>query len=164
MPHAMTRSMLLSLAVLLAALIAAPAADAAARLQPTERAVIRYVNQFRAQNGLAPLHASAGLNRAAEAHSRDMLRSDFFDHASSDGTPFDRRVRHFAHAGTVGETIAAIGQARGGAAQVVRMWIDSPPHCAILLLPRFSRIGVSLLRGTLGASEQTVVTADFASG
>ena len=32
------------------------------------------------------LQASAPLSRAADAHTRDMLARDFFDHASSDGT------------------------------------------------------------------------------
>jgi uncharacterized protein YkwD len=143
---------------------AAPAADASAQLGPTERGVIRLVNGFRAQNGLDPVRASRGLNRAAEAHSRDMLQSNFFDHSSSDGTSFDRRVRRFARAGLVGETLAAFSQADGGAAVIVQMWISSPPHRAILLTRGFRRIGVSRLRGMLGASRQTVVTADFASG
>ena len=161
--HAMTRSTLSCLAVLLAALAAAPAADASARLSGTERAVIRLVNGYRAQNGLGPVHADRALNRAAEQHSRDMLSANFFDHPSSDGTPFDRRVRRYANAGLVGETLAAIGQARGGAGVVVRMWTQSPPHRAILLVPSFRRIGVSRLRGTLGSARETVVTADFAS-
>jgi uncharacterized protein YkwD len=143
---------------------AAPhAAAASVRLDPTERGVIRLVNRFRARNGLGPVHASRALNHAAEAHSRDMLQRDFFDHPSSDGTPFERRVRHFARAAAVGETLAAFSQADGGAALIVQMWIDSPPHRAIMLTGAFRRIGVSRLRGMLGASQQTVVTADFAS-
>ena len=41
-----------------------------------------------------------------------MLARDFFDHASSDGTPFDARVRRYASAGLVGETLASLPGAR----------------------------------------------------
>jgi uncharacterized protein YkwD len=126
--------------------------------------VIRGLNDARAQYGLAPVRSYRALNRAADRHSGDMLRSDFFDHPSSDGTPFDRRVRHFFDAGMVGETLAAIPQRRGGADAVVRLWLDSGVHRAILLEPGFRRIGVARRWGTLGSAENAVVTADFASG
>jgi uncharacterized protein YkwD len=152
----------LTLAVVLAPALAA-AAPAAAGLTGTERAVIRELNDVRARHGLGHLHASRALGRAADRHSRDMLRSDFFDHSSSDGTPFDRRVRRYADARRVGETIAAIGRRRGGAGKVVRMWMQSPPHRAIVLGGKFRRIGIARRWGSLGSSRMAVVTADFAS-
>ena len=36
-----------------------------------------------------------------------MAGRGFFDHTSSDGTPFDTRVRRYTRMGTVGETLAA---------------------------------------------------------
>jgi uncharacterized protein YkwD len=165
--HAMTRRTLPCLAALIATfacLGVAPLAEANPRLSRTERGVIRLINQFRAENGLGAVRASPALNRAAEQHSRDMLASDFFDHPSSDGTPFDRRVRRYANASAIGETLAAMSQPRGGAGLVVQMWKDSPPHRAILLTGSFTRVGLSRLRGMLGSSRETVVTADFASG
>jgi len=160
----MTRIALTFAAALVAALAAAPAATASPRLNDFERQVIRQLNDARAQHGLVPLRASRGLNRAADRHSRDMLRSDFFDHPSSDGTPFDRRVRRFESARMVGETLAALPQRRGGAAAVAQLWMDSAPHRAIVLDPGFRRIGIARRWGTLGAAENAVVTADFASG
>jgi uncharacterized protein YkwD len=152
-------------AVLVAALAAAaPAATAAPTLNHFERAVIRGLNDQRAQQGLGPVRAFHPLNRAADRHSQDMLSSDFFDHPSSDGTPFDRRVRRFFDARVVGETLAALPQRRGGAALVVRMWMDSAVHRAIVLDAGFRRIGVARRWGTLGAHRNAVVTADFASG
>jgi len=158
----MTRSVLSLLAVLAASPATAPA-QASARLDGTERAVVRHINDIRAEHGLAPVHAGHALNRAAEYHSRDMLRHDFFDHPSSDGTPFDRRIRSYADARMVGETLAALGQRHGGGATIVQMWIDSPPHRAVLLTPEFRRIGVARRWGKLGGAGQAVVTADFAS-
>jgi uncharacterized protein YkwD len=160
----MTRTVLTLVAVLVAALAIATEATAAPRLDAFEREVIRGLNDARSQQGLPPVSAYRPLNRAAERHSRDMLRSDFFDHPSSDGTPFERRVRRFYDAGMVGETLAALPQRRGGADAVVRLWLDSAVHRSILLEPGFRRIGVSRLWGTLGSAKNAVVTADFASG
>lgn len=144
------------------ALAAAPAAAGGPGLGRTERAVVRLLNDVRAQHGLPALHPARGLSRAADRHTRDMLRADFFDHASSDGTPFHRRVRRFARAGTVGETIGRLGRRRGGAGTVVRLWMDSPSHRAIVLAPEFRRVGVGRRWGSLGNSGQAVFTADFA--
>jgi uncharacterized protein YkwD len=157
----MTRIALTAAVVIVLALPAGALAGPA--LSGTERAVIRELNDVRAQHGLPHLHASRALGRAADQHSRDMLRSDFFDHSSSDGTTFDRRVRRHADARRVGETIAAISRRRGGAGKVVRMWMNSPPHRAIVLSGGFRRIGIARRWGSLGGSKLAVVTADFAS-
>ena len=125
--------------------------------------MIRIINDLRARSGLGRVRASRSLSRAAESHTRDVLQSDLFSHTSSDGTPFDRRVRRYVNARAVGETIAALGQRRGGASTVVRMWMESPPHRAILLSSQFGRIGIARRWGVLGGAGQTVVTADFAS-
>ena len=159
----MTRFALIAAAVA-AALTVAPAAAAAPRLSADERAVIRVLNDARAQHGLAQLKASRPLSRAADRHSRDMLRRDFFDHPSSDGTPFDTRVRRYARsASLVGETLAAVPQRRGGADAVVDLWLRSAPHRAIVLDPRFRRVGIGRRWGSLGAARHAVVTADFAA-
>ena len=152
--------------VLLAAALAAAGAtapSAGARLSGCERKIVRLVNDVRAQHDLTRVRVSRALGRAADHHSRDMLMRDFFDHSSSDGTPFDRRVRRYAHARTVGETLAAFGRRRGGAHTVVQMWLESPPHRAILLGADFRRIGIAHRWGMLGNAKQAVVTADFAS-
>jgi uncharacterized protein YkwD len=164
----MTRPSISLFAVLAAALIATagpatPRAHAGARLSHSERTMIRLVNDVRSHYGLGRLRVSRALSRAADSHSRDMLSSDFFDHSSSDGTPFDRRVRRYTDARSIGETLAAIGRRRGGAAMVVRMWMESPPHRAVLLSAGFGRIGIARRWGTLGGAWRSVVTADFAS-
>ena len=148
----MTRIALTSAVALVAALAVAPTATAGPRLTGFERQVIRGLNDARAQHGLP------------QRHSRDMLRSDFFDHPSSDGTPFDRRVRRYQNARMVGETLAALPQRRGGADEVVRLWLDSAVHRAIILDGGFRRVGVARRWGSLGSAENAVITADFASG
>jgi len=150
-------------AVAAVAAAAAPPAAAGARLSRVERAVIRQVNYVRSAHGLASLRPSPVLSRAADHHSRDMLRGDFFDHNSGDGTSFASRVRRYCDARMVGETLAAIGRRRRGAALVVRLWMESPPHRAVLLEPHFRRIGIARRWGMLGGAGRAVVTADFAS-
>jgi uncharacterized protein YkwD len=158
----MTRSALIFVLVLAATSAPAARSDAAQRGRG-EQAVIRRINDVRAQYRLAPVHFSRGLSRAADAHTRDMLQRDFFAHESSDGTPFDRRVHRYVDARAVGETLAAVAQRRGVAALVVRLWMESPPHREVLLAPEFRRIGVARRWGELDGIERAVVTADFAS-
>jgi uncharacterized protein YkwD len=146
------------------AFVITPAAVAASsRLSPTERAVIRLINQTRARHGLPALRPSRRLARAADGHSLDMVKHDFFAHQSSDGTPFDRRVREYARARAVGENLAMISGASRIAHQVVTMWLHSPPHRAALLSSSYGRIGVGTRSGQLGGLSATVFTADFAS-
>lgn len=160
----MRGSTLIFAAAVVAVLVTAPAASAGHRLNGFEREVIAHLNGARAQHGLAPLRPLRALNRAADRHSRDMLRSDFFAHPSSDGTPFDRRVRRYApRVDLVGETLAALPQRTGGAATVVHQWLTSAAHRHIVLAPAFRRIGVARRWGMLGAAQNAVVTADFAS-
>lgn len=160
----MTRTpALIFLLLLVAGLAPATAPSDAAHRSYAERAVIRRVNYVRAQHGLAAVRFSRGLSRAADAHTRDMLQRDFFAHESSDGTSFDRRVHRFVDARAVGETLAAVEQRRGVAALVVKLWMESPPHRAVVLAPQFRRIGVARRWGELDGIGRAVVTADFAS-
>ena len=163
----MTRLVVSLVAVLVAAVVAAgpaaPRALADARLGRSERNMVRLINDLRQRHGLARLGVSHALSRAADGHSHDMLRRDFFDHPSSDGTSPFTRIRRYVDARSVGETLAMFSRRRGGAATVVRMWMGSPPHRAVLLGPGFRRIGLARRWGRLGSSMQSVVTADFAS-
>jgi|1186.fasta_scaffold96809_2 uncharacterized protein YkwD len=146
------------------ALATAPTVHAASsRLTSTERTVIRLMNRVRAQHGLRALHRSRRLARAADGHSRDMLRHDFFAHESSDGTSFDRRVHAYARARRVGENLAMLPGVSGAAYEVVQMWLGSAAHREILLSRGFRRVGVGTRSGQLGASTATVYTVDFAS-
>ena len=155
-PVALVLSTLTMLLVLSFA-AAAPAAEAGSpRIDRGERAVIRAINRARSANGLRKLRAGHRLARAADAHTRNMLRSDFFSHGA-----FSQRVRRYVHRRSIGETIAMTS--RCSARGVVRMWLNSPGHRAVLLSGRFRRVGIGRRIGRLGASRGCLVTADFAS-
>jgi uncharacterized protein YkwD len=156
----------LAFGCLLAAVITlpAPASAGPAHMDGRERAMLGAINRERAHYGLGRLKGSGRLARAADHHSWEMLDADYFAHESRDGSSFDRRVRHFAHLRAVGETLAMVGGCgRGSARRIVRMWMNSPGHRAILLSATFRRIGLARRTGNLGGTRACVVTADFGS-
>ena len=94
-----------------------------ADLNARERAVVRSINAQRASHGLRGLRGNAGLARAADYHSWEMLDANYFAHESRDGGPFDARVRRYTRRRALGETLAMLGGGcrRGMATRVVRM-------------------------------------------
>ncbi|CAA9539090.1 MAG: hypothetical protein AVDCRST_MAG79-1685 [uncultured Thermoleophilia bacterium] len=149
----------------LALLVLTPAAQARSRSQtPVERQVVEALNEVRARHGLGALRVAPGLVQAARSHSRDMLLRDYFSHPSLGGPDFGDRVRRHHPAPVVGENLAwGTGRLRAPAA-VVRMWMDSPPHRAIILDREFRVVGVGRSFGTFrGHRRAAVFTADFAS-
>jgi uncharacterized protein YkwD len=160
----------LLIAALLAALaclsLPAPAAQAAgARLDRAERALLREVNRTRRAHGLPRFNRNRRLQRSADYHCWDMLNANFFAHASSNGTSFQRRVKRFTRKRRIGENLAYLPSrnARDAASKIVQMWMSSPGHRAALLSPVFSRIGIARRIGTWGDFRVAVYTADFAS-
>ena len=127
--------------------------------------MIRVLNVVRAQHGLRRLRPSRALNRAADAHSRDMLRERLLrprrratarrSTAACAATP---------NARTVGETLAALGQPpRCRAARSCRCGWTRRRTARCCSVPRFRRIGIARRSGMLGGFGMSVVTADFAS-
>lgn len=151
--------------------VLAPAAAAAPKRADTglanelEREVVQRVNALRAERGLPAVRIVDTLVQAARRHSRAMISHDEFSHESpGNGEAFDRRIRRFHQARLLGETLGWGSGAYGTPAGVVELWLDSPPHRAILLDRAFARIGVGLARGTFqGVAGASVWTADFAS-
>ena len=138
--------------------------QAAARLDARERAIVRAINRQRTKHGLARVRSTRRLARAADYHSWEMLDANYFAHESRDGSPFDQRVRRFANHRSVGETLAMLGGCgKGSARRVVRMWMNSAGHRAILLSSTYRRVGLGKRTGDLGGSRACVITADFGS-
>ncbi len=159
--------MTLTASCLLAPLFASPlvsSADAKPSLDGRERAMVRAINRQRAKYGLSKLRASRRLARAADYHSWEMLDADYFAHESRDGGPFDARVRRYANHKALGETLARLGGCgRKAARRVVRMWMNSPGHRAILLSSSYRKVGIGKRIGELRGSRACMVTADFGS-
>lgn len=160
-------SVTLAFACLLAGLFTTPLTGVAAakpHVDGKERAIVRAINRQRSKHGLSALRSSRRLARAADYHSWEMLDANYFAHESRDGGPFDERVRRFARHRTVGETLAMLGGCgRKAAGRVVRMWMNSSGHRAILLSSSYRRVGVGKRTGDLGGNRACLVTADFGS-
>jgi uncharacterized protein YkwD len=120
-----------------------------------EADVVALVNEVRAtgtscgSNGdfapAGPLKVSPHLTCAARAHSQDMSERGFFGHVNPDGEGPSDRIDETGYAWTaVGENIA------GGpmtAADAVDGWLASDDHCANLMNPTYTEIGVGLYEG-----------------
>jgi uncharacterized protein YkwD len=136
----------------------------AATASRVERKIVKLVNRQRAQRGLPPVRISGRLVAAARFHSAEMLRYDYFDHASvHPARAWDARVRSYLHRRVVGENLAWGAGTYATAAMTVQMWMASPPHRAIILDGRFRLVGIGRKLGTYAGSSGAMVTADFAS-
>jgi uncharacterized protein YkwD len=87
-----------------------------------------------------PLARSEALDRAAHDHARDMASRSRMEHSGSDGsTPGERATRAGYRWRKVGENVAA-GQPTPERA--VAEWLESPRHCASLMDPGFTEMGI----------------------
>jgi uncharacterized protein YkwD len=142
----------------------ATAASAAATEQVRE-AVRCLVNAERAQHGLPALQASQRLESAAARHSADMVQRHFFHHVSPEGGTLTDRVRRAGYlSGTgewaLGENIGWGTGSLGSPAAIVRGWMNSPPHRAVILSRRFREAGVGVARGVPVGGDGATFTLD----
>ncbi|MEM9164566.1 MAG: CAP domain-containing protein, partial [Cyanobacteria bacterium P01_F01_bin.4] len=105
-----------------------------------EQEVLKLTNEFRQKNGLKALVLDQSLEKAADQHTMNMAKQDFFSHTGKDGSrPWDRAQKAGYESGTVGENIAA---GYRSAADVVKGWINSPGHRANMLNASYNEIGL----------------------
>lgn len=120
-----------------------------------ELEVLDLVNQARAQGGncgsggnfapSGPLTWHPALTCAARVHSKDMNDNNYFDHTNLQGNgPGWRLSQAGYNGGGWGENIAA---GYGDPVSVVQGWLDSDGHCANMLNPGFSLIGIGYYSG-----------------
>ncbi|MGE0713306.1 MAG: CAP domain-containing protein [Planctomycetota bacterium] len=108
---------------------------------PLAQQVLDLVNQERATAGVAPVAADKDAERAAQAHTSDMINRQYFDHMSPEGFgPDDRFTATGATNLKLGENIA---QAADPAA-AMQAWMNSPGHRANILDPDFTHLGVGV--------------------
>jgi len=156
-----------------------PAADKACRYakdRPTRKrlarvraAVLCLLNKERAKAGLPRLRVNAKLRRAAERHSRDMVRKRFFGHTSPAGASVADRVLRTGYASrrswAVAENIAWGAGSKATPAEIVRAWMASSGHKANILDRRYKDIGVGVFVGTPvslpGGSRGATYTLNF---
>lgn len=118
------------------------------------------VNGQAALPAVGPVVWNGALAAAADRHSADMAENDVFDHNGSDGSTPAQRITDAGYRWSAwGENIA------GGyttTVAVVRGWLDSPGHCAIIMQANFKDFGASC-RYDAASTYGYYWTADFGS-
>jgi uncharacterized protein YkwD len=116
---------------------AAPAALSAALLCA--------INVERARHGLPALPADPRVQTAASKHARDMVRRRYFAHQRAGGPSLSGRLKRAGWSGrSAGEAIAYGCGTSATPLATLRMWLNSPPHRAILLDRGWSAAGVGV--------------------
>jgi uncharacterized protein YkwD len=114
-----------------------------------EDEVVQLVNDYRAAGATCgtdaygptgPVVAESQLRCAARLHSQDMAMRGFFDHINPDGlSPWDRVDLTDYDGNASAENIA---QGHPDPAAVMAGWMDSPGHCANIMNPDNTELGV----------------------
>ena len=147
-----------------------PGALATCGLADFQSTAMARINQWRASGAdcgsegrFGPASALAWNNllaQAATGHSQDMATLDFFSHTGSNGSTAAQRITAAGYAWrSMGENIAAGQQSVN---QVVDGWIASPGHCANLLDPGFTQVGLACVPGGAGNTYPTYWTMELA--
>lgn len=92
-------------------------------------------------NAAPPLRWNEMLAEAARLHSEEMARFNFLSHSGRDGSTAAQRIERAGYRyRAMGENIAG-GQLKPE--EAVAGWLDSPGHCANLMSPAFTEMGVA---------------------
>jgi uncharacterized protein YkwD len=95
----------------------------------------------KAFNAAPPLRWNDALAESARLHAGEMAHYDYFSHSGRDGSSPGERVERAGYRYlATGENIAA-GQMRPEDAMAA--WLNSPEHCANLMNPAFTEMGVA---------------------
>jgi uncharacterized protein YkwD len=108
------------------------------------------LNEERARHGLPPLQRRAQLELASQRHSEDMIARRFFEHDTPDGVDPQKRMLAAGYPSDnaiTGENIAWATGPSASPAEIVSMWMHSPPHRENILRREFTEIGMGLAPG-----------------
>ncbi len=133
-------------------------------LNAKERTTFHRHNNIRKNRNLKPLCVHPRLQRAARAHSKDMVQRNYFSHRTK-GRNEDAgaRLKRFGYQWRLyGENISGGNGAKGSPRNVMRRWMNSPGHRANILDRRFREVGIGTYTGTYkGYQGWTMYTVDF---
>jgi uncharacterized protein YkwD len=130
-------------------------------------AILCLHNEIRTENGLPRLREHKRLRKAALGHSRDMVKSHYFEHTTPSGrTMVDRilRARYVREdqGWELGENLewgtGSLSTPRGA----LEAWMDSPGHRANILRRSYRELGVGAVMGVpVGDADGATYTVDF---
>jgi uncharacterized protein YkwD len=130
--------------------------------EPDECKFLGIINDYRKANGLGALTISVTLSAAAEFHSLDMAKKNYFSHTLADGTTWSQNIANFGYPSDTSraENIAA---GRGTAEEVFTQWKESPGHNKNMLSAKFNAIGIGRVAGLDGSKYKWYWTNTFGS-
>lgn len=150
--------------------VAVSSGDGARDVSRIRGAVRCLVTQERRARELRPFRDQAALRRAAESHSRDMVRRRYFAHVSPAGADVEARARRSgylrdARRWDLGEALGWGILEESSPRQLVRALLESPEHRALLLDRSFRDIGIGVALGApIDGDETPGVTLTIAFG
>jgi len=108
--------------------------------------VLQLVNLERSEANLPPVVHNPSLERIASDYACQMVEEGFFDHRDpvTGHGPGERAVAGKYAFFAVGENLAAGQQT---AAEVMKLWMESPSHRDNILDPRWKEVGVAVRAG-----------------
>lgn len=130
-----------------------------------DRALRCLISNEREERGLDRLDTSSRLNEAAQRHTRDMHRREYFSHVSPGGMNVIDRVRAYtsyvdgSSSWKLGETLAARYASSATPRRILATLMDSASHRSTLLTSRFRHIGVGWTLGDPSGSDRGATVA-----
>lgn len=110
--------------------------------------VFDLTNEQRFAAGLPPLAWDDRLARSAQGHAADLAARNVLQHVVDGVTPLDRALAEGYPAANLGENLFRVSPAPPDlslADEMVAAWMDSPGHCANILSPDFTQMGVAVV-------------------
>jgi uncharacterized protein YkwD len=125
----------------------ANADPATTNLKTVKHATVCLLNQQRRKHGLKRLKTNGRLSVASQRHSNGMVSSKTFAHGNFVGRIKAARYLQGSGSWSVGENIAWGSGGLATPAQIVKAWMNSPPHRHNVLSGGFREIGIGVARG-----------------
>jgi uncharacterized protein YkwD len=106
-----------------------------------ELTLLTLINNYRKANGRSSLRISRTLGAAAEHHSVDMAKSNYFSHTLANGTSWSTNIKNHGYtaSSSIGENIAA---GHTTAKDTFTQWRNSSGHNANMLSSTYRAIGI----------------------
>ncbi len=138
-----------------------------ADIELVRAAVLCLINRQRADDLEMPLAVSGDLQRAAEAHSAEMVAQDYFQHVSPTGSTPVARVTSAGYIPSpfvgyvIGENIAWGTLTLATPEAIVAAWMASPAHRANILEAEYRETGIGVAAQAPAADAQGAPGATY---
>jgi uncharacterized protein YkwD len=152
----MKRSMVVILIAIVCSLTLAAPALASTSLNSYEKQLLALVNKQRAKYHLTQLRVNTRLTYAARAHSAEMGAEKYFSHSSASGEKWSSRIIRYGYTQKgfsywrAGENIYYGSGLNSSPCLVIKAWMASKAHRAVILTKAFRDIGIGAVKTDSG--------------